>query len=505
MKRNWTIISWVFGLVLCVSSIVDFESSNTGLALFLLALGLALLPPVTKALFNLKQSESISHTVSLKTQSTNTIPNNLQLKIKSVQFPEIVDEIDWHINEIDNAIKSNDYSLADLYYAKLIESIRQQNVNEKGKYDDTLRTFRFEHESFRQLYNIVCPPQSLPADQRSKTSSANSGTPEHAANMVKITSKSNGIYSTEFTIELNENELLKRVKDGTLRTDKSEITIENITGFYGTEQFSPNKLYCVSYLDGHSENGKWKNGEIALLKGNTLLFKKKVQRPIECYVSNEGIIICCDWQYSDVPKGKFLIFDTSGEKIFFKNTKANLGTCAISENSKFALFETYNSDTSDDIFIVDIQQKQIIQSFQRPTSFNKAIIDDENKRIKLEDPKGLLFEIDFAGAQTNKSEYENQIMTKGSVFDQFCLYSQKSDDVKFKDTNYLDLLKNALTDKESSYSFGKASIYRMIGEYYEANGDIPKTIENWEKAMQIDSKIGVKRKLVTLKKKYFGN
>lgn len=406
MKIIWTITRWVFGLTFCLASIGGFASGDIGLAFFVLALGLFLLPPVTKALFSRKQADSNSETLA---------------------------------------------------------SISQTQ----------------------------------------KTSKTNNDSTKHKENLVNVSSKSSGNNSTEFTIELNEKELLKRVMDGTLETGKSETTIEDITGFYGSDQYSPNKLYCVSYCDGYYDNDKWKDGDIALVKGKTLLFKKKIQRPNDCYVSNDGIVICCNWQNSDELTGNFLVFDTTGEQLFSKKTTANLGACAISNNSKIALFETHYSNTDDanKIFLVDILQKQIIHKFQRPASFNNAFIDTDNKRVKLINHKGFSFEIDFDGNQTNVEDYENQIMTKGSVYDQLCLYSEKIDEVKFKDPNYLELLQKALTDKDASYSFGKDRIYRIIGEYYEANDDIPRTIENWEKAMQINPKIGVKRKLEAIKKK----
>lgn len=345
-------------------------------------------------------------------------------------------------------------------------------------------------------------PQTLKTTTTQQTNSSQS-----SDKLVNITTKSVGKNTTEMTIELNEDVILKKLKDGTLGSGKREPSIEDITGFYGRKQFSPNRQYCVSYSDGHYENNKWKNGDIALIKDNKLLFKKKLQRPNDCLVSNDGVVIVCDWINSDALTGKFIIFNTTGEEIVSKKTTANLGSCAISDNSQIALFETHNSDTndSDKIFIVDIPQKQIIQKFERPASFNSAIIDTENKRIKLKDHKGFVFEVDFKGNQTNAEEYENHILTKGSVYDRLWVYADKPNEVKHKDTKYLELLNKSLTDKDASYSFGKDKIYRMIGEYYEANGDVAKTIENWEKAMQINSKIGLKRKLDSLKKKQENN
>ncbi|TZF83916.1 hypothetical protein FW774_10695 [Pedobacter sp. BS3] len=343
--------------------------------------------------------------------------------------------------------------------------------------------------------------QIQPQILKTKTTQ-HSNSSQSSDKLVNITSKSVGNNTTEMTIELNEEVLLKKLKDGTLGSGKREIDIEDITGFYGTKKYSLNRQYCVSYADGYYDNNKWKNGDIALVKDNKLLFKKKLQRPNDCFVNNDGTVIVCDWLNSGALTGKFFVFSTTGEELFSKKTTANLGNCAISDNSQIALFETHNSDTNDGdkIFIVDIPNKQIIRKFERPASFNNAIIDTENKRIRLKDHRGFVFEIDFEGNQTNAEEYENHILTKGSVYDRLWVYAEKPDETKLKDPKYLELLNKALTDKDASYSFGKDKIYRMIGEYYEANADIPKTIENWEKAIQINPKIGVKRKLDSLKK-----
>lgn len=321
--------------------------------------------------------------------------------------------------------------------------------------------------------------------------------------IVNITSKNVG-KSLQFTIELNEEAFLKKLKDGTIGSRRRETSIEDIAGFYGTEQYSTNKQYCVYYADGHYENDKWENGNIALIKDKTLLFGKKLQRPNDCFVSNDGIVIACDWLNSDALTGKFLIFNSTGEELFSKKTMTNLGNCAISDNSQIALFETHNSNTSDGnrIFIVDITQKEVIHKFERPVSFNSAIIDTEAKRVKLKDYKGFTYEIDFEGNQTNAVEYENNILTKGSVYDRLWVYVDKPNEVKLKDPKYLEVLTKALTDNDASYSFGTDKIFRMIGDYHEANGNIEKTIEYWEKAFSFNPKVGVKRKLDALKKQY---
>jgi tetratricopeptide (TPR) repeat protein len=190
--------------------------------------------------------------------------------------------------------------------------------------------------------------------------------------------------------------------------------------------------------------------------------------------------------------GLFLIFDKNGRELFSVRTTANLGVCCISDDSSLAIFETYASptDDADKIFIIDISAKAIAHKFDRPHAFNKVKIDSKKKCLKLTDSKGFIFICDFEGNQKNREQYEAAIFAKGSVWDKLALYESKGEKEKI----------GALDDKDASYSFGKSNIYRKIGEFYMAAGNIPKTIENWNRALEIDPKVGVKRKLEALKK-----
>ena len=313
---------------------------------------------------------------------------------------------------------------------------------------------------------------------------------------VKTTSKGNN--HSEITTEINKDEFLKRAKNGTLNNGKPyQKTIKDIAGFYGIEKKSPNKKYSVYFCDGMYNGSKWKNGNLALILDDKLLFKKEIERPNDCKVNDNGTVACCDWLDSDELIGKFYIFDKFGSELFSRKTKANLGNCELSNDSEIAIFETHNAENNDGdkLFIIDLQANKIKKKIDRPVSFNKAVIDTKNQRIKLNGPDGFDYEIDFNGKQTNIKEYEKQILEKGSVYDILYYCESKPDEVKFNDENYLSTLKKAINDKDASYSFGLDSIYRKIGEYHEKKNDIAKTIEYWEKSIELNPKVGVKRKL----------
>jgi hypothetical protein len=276
---------------------------------------------------------------------------------------------------------------------------------------------------------------------------------------------------------------------------------DNFGGSDGTEEHSPDKNYCVSFIDGYENNGKWENGTIILLHHQKILFRKSIQRPNDCHVSNDGIVICCDWQNTNALSGRFIIFNSLGEQIFTNKISANLGVSSISENSEYAIFESHYSETDDGskIFIVDVKKKSIIHKIERPTSFNRAIIDSVNKRISLIDHRNFNYEIDFEGNHINKAEYEDQIMKKGSIYDLLIFFDIKNNENKFQNERYLETLLKSLYDEDSLYAFGKDKIYRKIGECYEWSGDKSKAIENWEMAIALNPKVGIKRKLDQLK------
>lgn len=117
-------------------------------------------------------SQKTAHFVQdtkLKTQSKNFKPT-----VSELEFPDRVDAIVWHLNAIDKGFRNKDFELVNLSYAKLIESIRQQNVNENGIYSDNLESVRIEYKEFREAYGYEYPQQFLPPSERKKTTPSNS-------------------------------------------------------------------------------------------------------------------------------------------------------------------------------------------------------------------------------------------------------------------------------------------------------------------------------------------
>ncbi len=225
--------------------------------------------------------------------TNNNSTNKSESTISELEFPDRNPAIDWHFQAIQKGIQEGNFELVNLSYAKLIESIRQQSINQPNEYDDLLNSVRQEYEVFRTHHNFEYPEQFLPPNERKKTK-------KKAEDLVNVSSKSEGT-TTTFTINLNREELERRLKNKEFK--KSVPDVADIAGFYGSKSLSMNKEFCVTNSQ---------KGDFAVLQNDSLLFKKKLKRPNDCLVSNNGISVCSDWLNFDGLDGTFLVFNQRG-------------------------------------------------------------------------------------------------------------------------------------------------------------------------------------------------
>ena len=154
---------------------------------------------------------------------TNRQPAHFLSQISSLQFPDRTDAIAWHLNAINKGVSTGDHALANLSYAKLIESIRQQSINDDGKYETILASVRAEYEQFRQVYSMEYPAQFLPKAERQWLSAT---TPKRGIfESVNVTSRNVGKNTTEFTVDIHTEALLARAMQINVQSEKKEKSI----------------------------------------------------------------------------------------------------------------------------------------------------------------------------------------------------------------------------------------------------------------------------------------
>lgn len=128
--------------------------------------------------------------------------------------------------------------------------------------------------------------------------------------------------------------------------------------FYGRYYESPNASFLLAYQDGHATlvscNERWIDGIILLIKGNQLLWSRKMERPNDGQVANNGVVIVNDWlRIKGALGGKSYVLNQNGEILFEKVFDSNLASCAISSEGDYAAVSTAFPDNC--IYLVDIK------------------------------------------------------------------------------------------------------------------------------------------------------
>lgn len=137
----------------------------------------------------------------ISTNPTNSDEVKFEFQVLEMQFPDRDSNITWHKNAIIRGFADGDLSLVNLSYAKIIESLRQQNLNERGAYDAMLEAVRREYEQFMVTYNMQYPPQFLPPKKHSIAAPANYVNVQHK----EIKVKSNNVKLKALIKEINSD------------------------------------------------------------------------------------------------------------------------------------------------------------------------------------------------------------------------------------------------------------------------------------------------------------
>lgn len=267
---------------------------------------------------------------------------------------------------------------------------------------------------------------------------------------------------------------------------------------------SDNGQYILAFCDGDPHKGlrgyrKEGMGYYFLIANNVLTVMGKLERPNDGKVADNGWFIINDWLFTDNLESKVYCFDEKGNIIIQKELKANLGANAISRSGNFALFQTANSDNQfgNSLFFYDLINNELLWKkecdFKWPIEYS---ISEDERVINLHYADIGIISLDWEGAIIDMEAYLVKYLSslRGDRF----VY-EALNKITERDMNsvFINLLEKGLIDIDMS-QYAKSIGYKFLGEIYEGE-NLHKTIEYYEKALECNPKIGIKRKLSALK------
>ncbi len=282
-----------------------------------------------------------------------------------------------------------------------------------------------------------------------------------------------------------------------LSVKKTEyISLKNI-GLFGKCITSNNKKYKLCWgLDTR---------QIALLENEEFIFTiDNLFYVTNADIAENGTVIVSGSYNKESKSDTLLICNNLGEKIFSKKISSKIYNLAISESGNLCVVQNCNSITSESdsgkLFTIDIINQKIISKFTSALGWadNYKFYEEEKKIQFIYSDNTIEYSLQGECLEPNKIP-----IPKKSNYEIF--YSLEREFQKISDKTSINKIKELYNEyygiSNSDFTPNVASLtFRHLGELALMLDDKNNALTFLEKAISINPKIGIKKKILELKK-----
>lgn len=300
-----------------------------------------------------------------------------------------------------------------------------------------------------------------------------------------------------------------RVRDGYLEADEHD--------FFGAAHLSPSKQWVVGCDDsdggGRGGNRERGHGRVLLVEmpqGSAVCEVRNVARPFDVAVSNVGTFAVNDTGFGNELAADAVAFSAQGTELYRRHYSANIFSIAISPCGRFMAVQTCNAPKSPDGNLFEV-----LDILSKATLFSKAPDTPWSKKFVFDVDGGTLKQVwayveglgkfaysplgEFIGAK----KYQAASLDKGDYASRLFAVEKllrESSDAKNAE-RALAVLESVLPEVPHAESSWHAKACRLKGEALEVLGRLAEAVSSYELAIGFDPKIGVKKRLDSLRKR----
>ncbi len=310
----------------------------------------------------------------------------------------------------------------------------------------------------------------------------------------------------------------QRVGELTLQApdDNGSFTFTHGDDFFVEGRRSPGGRFVAGTIDGHEEDGKTLSGRVGLFDATTgqAIFKVRLKRANNPQVSDEGVVTVENWKsWGGPPAGDLVALDTSGKRRWTKRFKANIFSSGMTIDGTRVWVSTCNSEHeahSCKTFLLDTSAGKVLWTRD---GFGEVRVRGNDVLIGLDGDQdrdgNQFFVLDSRGqapAEFHAALAEREHARRAEADRQnrgkpWWTLPRVAEGLKQDDPDLAEL--SALLDAMQAHANSdseQAKALRYRGEIAERLGDLPRALEHWERAIALDPKVGIKRRLTALRK-----
>ena len=269
---------------------------------------------------------------------------------------------------------------------------------------------------------------------------------------------------------------------------------------------SPSTRYTIAWLDASDSDGGGARssgmGSYFLLDGPNIIAEGQLERPHDGRVADNGTFVLNDWLFSSGLNGVFHAFRADGSNILSKRFEANLYNNGLSQDGSLAVCQTCNAPSADSsiLALFDLHSGREVAQWVPPSGWAKSYeFIDHGSRIRLCYGDGAGFSYALNGDFTERQKWIDHGLAKGDLrIIQEIVTSSDTVAAPDRVERLLASIDVALATIKDEHS--RALAFRYQGMCFEAKGDSHQALSSYEKALELDPKVGVKRRADNVRK-----
>jgi tetratricopeptide (TPR) repeat protein len=271
--------------------------------------------------------------------------------------------------------------------------------------------------------------------------------------------------------------------------------------FTGQFAESPNKRFTLLWQDRASINETLRGGRYILLDDGRVILDRRMPRPQDGKVADNGVFILNDWGASDVLAGTFHAFAADGSEILRRAFDANLLNNGLSEDGALAVCQTCNAPGSPDssvLSVFDLSEGREIACWQPESGWADEYEFPGDGRVRMVRRSGIPVEYSLTGEFLDRQSWYADEVARG-VYYVIRDALKMGQPVTGLDLNALrDGAKVAISNPDERW---KAESLRLLGEVEEQAGDERAALQAYQQALTINPKIGIAKRAAAISKR----
>lgn len=269
----------------------------------------------------------------------------------------------------------------------------------------------------------------------------------------------------------------------------------------GERATSASGRYTLVWHDRRWMDGEIIEGRYLLIDGDAVILDRRMARPQDGKVADEGTFILNDWGDGDSLSGTFHAFRSDGTSILSRLYSANLLNNGLSRDGRLAVCQTCNAPGSPDsstLSVVDLERGAEVAAWVAESGWARGYeFPEGGERVRM--LRGDRPSLDYAltGEFLDRRLWLEDEVRRGTLYVIRKALGEGEAATGLANDDLRAGIRQALADGDERF---EAEAWRLLGEIEESAGDAAAALDAYDRALAINRKVGVAKRAAALRK-----